>query len=167
MRALCAALAPRNLFDWRILFTRVFNRRKTHLAFITKLNVCLSLRCDCLRDGDTDGVTVDNMQVRTVFRLFVWGYLGCAHSVADCGAQTLRKPLERCLLGSCPLFPFDLADQHDAVAVRHDFIFSWRSVMYCAGVDEQERAVGGRGWSCCGCRGGNAGAMGFAAPPCA
>ena len=43
--------------------------RKTHLAFITKLNLCLSLRCDCLRDGDTDGVTVENM-------------------------QTLRKPLE-------------------------------------------------------------------------
>jgi hypothetical protein len=53
--------------------------------------VCLALRCDCLRDGDTDGVTVDNM-------------------------QTLRKPLEKCLLGPCPLFPFDLADQHAAVA---------------------------------------------------
>jgi hypothetical protein len=61
------------------------------LAFITKLNVCLNLRCDCLRDGDTDGVTVDNM-------------------------ITLRKPLEKCLLGVCPLFPFDLADQHAAVA---------------------------------------------------
>jgi hypothetical protein len=52
--------------------------------------VCLALRCDCLRDGDTDGVTVDNM-------------------------QTLRKPLEKCLLGPCPLFPFDLADQQSAV----------------------------------------------------
>ena len=65
--------------------------RKTHLAFITKLNVCLGLRCDCLRDGDTEGVTVENM-------------------------QTLRKPLEKCLLGVCPVFPFDLADQHAAVA---------------------------------------------------
>ena len=65
--------------------------RKTHLAFITKLNVCLGLRCDCLRDGDTDGVTVDNM-------------------------QTLRKPLEKCLLGACPVFPFDLADQQHVVA---------------------------------------------------
>ena len=56
------------------------------MAFITKLNLCLSLRCDCLRDGDTEGVTADNM-------------------------QTLRKPLEKCLLGACPVFPFDLADQ--------------------------------------------------------
>lgn len=66
--------------------------RKTHLAFITKLNLCLSLRCDCLRDGDTEGVTADNM-------------------------QTLRKPLEKCLLGACPVFPFDLADQPVAAAV--------------------------------------------------
>ncbi len=53
--------------------------------------MCLGLRCDCLREGDTEGVTVENM-------------------------QTLRKPLEKCLLGVCPLFPFDLADQHAAVA---------------------------------------------------
>lgn len=65
---------------------------KTHLAFITKLNLCLSLRCDCLRDGDTEGVTADNM-------------------------QTLRKPLEKCLLGACPVFPFDLADQPVSAAV--------------------------------------------------
>ncbi len=25
--------------------------------------------------------------------------------------QTLRKPLEKCLIGACPAFPFDLADQ--------------------------------------------------------
>jgi hypothetical protein len=48
--------------------------------------VCLGLRCDCLRDGDTEGVTAENM-------------------------QTLRKPLEKCLIGACPAFPFDLADQ--------------------------------------------------------
>ncbi len=44
-----------------------------------------------MRDGDTEGVTVENM-------------------------QTLRKPLEKCLLGMSPVFPFDLADQHAAVA---------------------------------------------------
>jgi hypothetical protein len=85
----------RTLHVRRVLYTartaalmpaRHFTPRKTHLAFITKLNMCLLLRCDCLRDGDTDGVTADNM-------------------------STLRKPLEKCLLGSCPVFPFDLADQ--------------------------------------------------------
>ena len=83
-RSRCSSLQPTSHTPTRC------NCRKTHLAFITKLNVCLALRCDCLRDGDTDGVTVDNM-------------------------QTLRKPLEKCLLGPCPLFPFDLADQQSAV----------------------------------------------------
>ena len=73
-RSRCSSLQPTSHTPTRC------NCRKTHLAFITKLNVCLALRCDCLRDGDTDGVTVDNM-------------------------QTLRKPLEKCLLGTCPVFP--------------------------------------------------------------